>query len=114
MTTTFSELRETIIRSRAGHKNWRCPAPLRQQIVEFANAQRQEGMGVLPIAKQLGLSQSGLNRWLEGAGQSKLRPVRIAETPTSQTKMVLITPGGYRLEGLDVASATDLLRRLGC
>lgn len=114
MTTTFSELRESILRSRAGRKNWRCPAPLRQRIVEFANAQRQEGMGVLSIAKQLGLSQSGLNRWLEGAGQSKLRPVRIAQAPAPRTKMVLITPGGYRLEGLDAASAADVLRRLGC
>lgn len=114
MTTTFSELREAITRSRTGHKNWRCPAPLRQRIVEFTKAQRQEGLGVLPIAKQLGLSQSGLNRWLEDGSQGKLRPVRIAEAPTSQTKIVLITPGGYRLQGLDVASAADLLRRLGC
>ena len=114
MTTTFSELRETIIRSRAGQDRWRCPKPLRQQIVDFANTQRQEGMAVFKIAKRLGISESGLARWLQGGGQGKLRPVRIAETPTPQTKMVLVTPGGYRLEGLDVASAVDLLRRLGC
>ncbi len=114
MTTTFSELRESIIRSRAGHKNWRCPATLRQQIVAFANTQRQEGMAILKIAQQLGLSQSGLNRWLEGAEEGKLRPVRIADPTTPQAMMVLVTPGGYRLEGLDVVSATDLLRRLGC
>ena len=42
-----------------------------------------------------------------------LRPVRLSQSPSpSPQALVLVTPQGYRLEGLSPASAADLLRRL--
>ena len=113
MTTTYDELREAIARSRVGQTRWRCPVDLREKIAEFAKERKNEGVGVGEMAKSLGVSESGLSRWL-GGGKPKLRPVRVAEQAPSHDRLVLVTPGGYRLEGLSASSAADLLRRLGC
>ena len=112
MTRNDTELREAITRSRAGQTRWRCPAPLREEIVGFTQERRREGVSVKKIATQLGMSESGLNRWLQKA-DGRLRPVRVIEKSSSRD-LVLVTPGGYRLEGLSSSSAADVLRRLGC
>lgn len=116
MTSDSSELREAITRSRAGQIRWRCPRPLRARIVAFTQQRQQAGISIEKTARELGVSASGLTRWLQ-AGEPRLRPVRIAEAPTespSPDSLVLVTPGGYRLEGLSPASAADLLRRMAC
>ncbi len=113
MTRDTTELREAIIQSRVGQTRWRCPAKLRDKIVGFARERTQEGVSVRKIARQLGVSESGLNRWLQKAG-GRLRPVRMLEKPSRREPLVLITPGGYRLEGLSSISAAEVLRRLGC
>ena len=114
MTSDSSELREAITRSRAGQIRWRCPPPLRAKIVAFTRQRQQTGMTIEKTARELGVSASGLTRWLQ-AGEPRIRPVRIAEAPAPlQDSLVLVTPGGYRLEGLSPASAADLLRRLAC
>ena len=112
MTRNSTELREAITKSRTGQTRWRCPTALREEIVGFTQERRREGVSVKKIAKQLGMSESGLNRWLLKA-DGRLRPVRVIETP-SGGGLVLVTPRGYRLEGLSSSSAADVLRRLGC
>jgi len=114
MTQTTESLRAAITRSKAGQKRWVCPSDLKKEIIEFARARRKEGMRLKPLAKELGISQSGLDRWLSRASEG-FRPVRLVEEPTtSNAALVLWTPGGYRLEGLSARSAAELLRHLGC
>lgn len=113
MTRNSTELREAITRSRAGQPRWRCPARLRAEIVEFTQARRREGVSVMKVARELGMSESGLSRWLQ-KGRARLRPVRVIEEPSGRGHLVLVTPGGYRLEGLSASCAADVLRRLGC
>ena len=113
MTRDCTELREAITQSRVGQARWRCPVKLRDEIVGFAQERRREGVSVLKIATQLGVSESGLSRWLQKA-DGRLRPVRLIEEPSRHEPLVLITPGGYRLEGLSSLSAAEVLRRLGC
>lgn len=112
MTETAQQLRNEIAHSRAGQERWRCPVELRKKIVEFARQGKRDGVPVLRMAEQLGLSTSGLRRWL--AGRPRVRPVRVREEPGPSPSLVLVAPGGYRLEGLDVSSAVDILRRLPC
>jgi hypothetical protein len=68
------------------------------------------------IAKELGVSESALWCWLQGdEAKAKLWPVRLVEAAaTSSGSLVLVTPGGYRLEGLNVLAATEVLRQLRC
>ena len=113
MTRDCTVLRSAITESRVGQTRWRCPAKLRDEVVGFAQERRREGLSVMKIAKELGVSESGLNRWLQKA-DGRLRPVRLIEKPSRREPLVLITPGGYRLEGLSSTSAAEVLRRLGC
>ena len=113
MTTNATKLRESIAQSRVGQSRWRCPSPLRKKIVEFAKERRQAGSSVRKIARELGVSESGLSRWLQ-SGSGRVRPVRVAEEGSSQSPLVLVSPGGYRLEGLSPSDAAEVLRRLGC
>ena len=115
MAMSYTELREAILRSRSGQERWRCPVELREQIVRFTRDCQLDGIAAKTVAKELGISDSGLSRWLQAADK-KLRPVRITDSaaPPRLEPLILVTPGGYRLEGLSVSSAADLLRRLGC
>jgi len=113
MTVNSQELRDEITQSRAGQVRWRCPLALRKKVVEFAEQGKRSGVPVLQMAEQLGLSCSGLRRWL-GAGPGRVRPVRIQRDSLETASLVLVTPSGYRLEGLDVSSAVDVLGRLSC
>lgn len=114
MAKSSTELQEAITQSRAGQFRWRCPVPLREEIVQYTRDRQRDGMSVVKVARELGLSESGLSRWLN-AGKPRLRPVRVsAALPVQDSGLVLVTPGGYRLEGLNSASAAELLRRLEC
>ncbi len=114
MAKQIEELRVAITKSRVGQSRWRCPVPLRDEIVGYAKARRHSGASVLRIARELGVSETGLTRWLQ-IESGTLRRVRVqASSASTPTKLALITPGGYRLEGLSTSSAAELLRRLGC
>lgn len=104
-------LREAIERSRAGKVRWRCPRGLRSEIVALTRERQAGGEGVGRIALDLGLSESGLSRWLRSA-EERFREVRIRPESSSGEDLVLVTPRGFRLEGLSEGLALKLLREL--
>lgn len=101
-------------------KKWRCPPELRSRIVEYARSCREQGRTVGDIAAGLGLVESTLARWLRrGAAelQSGFRSVAIMASddgPASPAPTVirLVTPHGYRVEGLDADTLAYLLQVL--
>ena len=96
----------------------RLPAEMREQLQSRAIVLRREGgLAADAIAERLGVSQSTVSRWLAGrsqeAGFVQVSVVTDAPEPApAHAVPVLVAPGGYRVEGLDVASLADLLRRL--
>ena len=119
-------LAEELVRSglRELGKRWRCPARLRLRIVAYALQCREHGEAVADIAGRLGLVESTLGRWLrrERAEErvAAFRPVSIVpvapapgDAGSGAARLTLVTPGGYRVEGLDVESAAYLLRVMG-
>lgn len=104
-------LREALGRRRSGKGRWRCPPGLRSEVVAYASDRRAEGESVARIAVELGLSEGGLRRWLR-SGEGGFREVRIAADPSSSVGLVLVTPRGFRLEGLSEALALRFLREL--
>lgn len=105
-------LRAALEKSRAGRKRWRCPAGLRSEVVTYAQSRRGSGVGVRLIAVELGLSASGLSRWLKREGRFRSVRVAQAESVAVSAGLVLVTPQGYRLEGLSTSQALHLLREL--
>lgn len=92
------------------------PDEVREVLVACALEQRERGKSWAAIAEALGVSSSGLIRWskrrivcCEGAVPVE---VRVAE-PSEGLPVTLVSPAGYRIEGLGVSEALAALRELG-
>ena len=102
------------VRARGGAR-WRTPAALRDEITVWARGLRSGGHTVGAVASAIGLSESTLGRWLSAQEQSAgIRPVRVAGEARGieSGAVVIVTPAGYRLEGLSLDDAVNVLRRL--
>jgi hypothetical protein len=68
------------------------------------------------IAEELGVSSSALQRWVTADREVKepvtLREVSVVEPGSSVRGLTVVTPRGYRIEGLDITSAVRLLQAL--
>lgn len=112
-------LRAELEAARGGQSRWRCPAALRERVIAFARREiGVRGRTLQAVASELGLSQSGLGRWLRRERSSDLlrgrfRPVQVvAASGVSAGSLILVTPSGYRVEGLSVTELAALLPRL--
>jgi hypothetical protein len=62
----------------------------------------------------VGLSVGSLKNWSQTPPARRLVPVAVTAAPEGPTPaLIIVSPGGYRVEGLDLSSATALLRALG-
>ncbi len=115
MTNLKEQLRSAIEKSRAGQSKWQCPRALRAKVVDYALRRRQGGASVIEISREIGMSSSGLRRWLPavktGGG---FREVRVLDVSAQPRAVSLVSPKGYRLEGLTPKMAVDVLRQLEC
>lgn len=112
-TTEIRQIREEIQASRPQQGRWRCPKALRQRVLEKVEAYRAQGLSRRELAQELGVSESTLLRWRRQS-QAGFRPVRIHEEAQGPASLVLITPSGCRLEGLETSTVIEVLRGLGC
>ena len=94
----------------------RLPAELRGAIIRHARARRQHGDGVRQIALSIGVSPESIRRWTTMSQPAETRalvPVVVRDRDDVAVGTVaVIAPSGYRVEGLSVASAAELLRQL--
>lgn len=106
------------------------PKAVRKRATEYAVACRERGDTLLDIAARLGLRESTVSRWLrrrakEGApsperpAAGRLLPVAVGARSTRTGSagscggsLRLITPGGYVVEGLELADLARLLEVL--
>jgi hypothetical protein len=103
-------------------KRWRCPACLRSRIVSYARVCRERGEPLLDISSRLGLVESTLARWLRADRKELAAGFRsvsiVASEEHHQPEVVgvplrLMTPAGYRIDGLDAQTLAFLLRVVG-
>lgn len=93
-------------------KRRRYSAEEREAMVQKARAMRASGMSLAAVASELGVSVMSLTKWLRDARPApSFLPVRIAEAPSPS--LSLVTPSGYRVEGLTPEGIVALLRILG-
>jgi hypothetical protein len=91
---------------------------LRKLAVEYARERTVEGAEIEDVARALATTPASLRKWMEHT-ESEFRPVEVvgALAPWvgggSRSVLSLVTPMGLRLEGLDVATAAQLLQLLG-
>ena len=103
------------------HRTQPLPQELHAEVERYAALQRRAGASWRTIAGSVGVSASALQRWgareRSSAVRAGLRRVRVRrEWVPSQTvasaMLVLISPSGFRVEGLGVAQALEMLREL--
>lgn len=107
-------LREQILKIQAdkGTRARRYPRPLRDAILSYAAERRGQGAGKSAVARSLGLNPHTFYSWFGGGGQQapEFRRVRVAEAAVPS--VVLVSPHGYRVEGLDAGEVARVLREL--
>jgi hypothetical protein len=93
------------------------PVAVREAAVSLARDRVRAGIPVWRTAHELGLRAPTLYLWLSDKATKRLRPVTVTESagPIAElvsTRPVVVTPCGYRIEGLDAAGLITLLRGL--
>lgn len=94
------------------------PAELRRFAVEHADAEIAAGGSVSGSARELGVSEMTLAKWMQAADAlddepGGFREVMVERPEVTTDGLVVVTPSGFRVEGLDVAGAIELLRAFG-
>ena len=96
-----------------GGRSLRYSRELRMEAVSYLARKKREGVGQDRVASELGVSGWSLSRWVQESGRRVgLVPVEVTETEES-TGPSLVTPRGYRVEGLSEEGLLRLVERLG-
>lgn len=87
---------------------------LRARCVAYVRLRCAAGVTRAAVAKELGLSEMTVYRWARGKtpATSSLVPVRVVDTPAAR-EVIVKTPRGLQVEGLDFESLCALITRLG-
>lgn len=95
----------------------RYPETFSRAAVALARRQLNHGGSVTRLARELGVSEPTLTKWLRPPTQPALRPVAVTPAPSPEGRgsasPVLITPRGVRVAGLDRDGLVAVLRALG-
>jgi transposase-like protein len=119
MADRFSSLRLEIARCLRGGRSraTRYSGAVRRRAVRLTRSESARGVAVAATARALGLRPRTLRLWMGRPARIRLRRVEV--TPTSprppverETAPTLVTPQGYRVEGLELSSLVRLLREL--
>lgn len=117
MERELEQLRELAAQPR---DNDRYPAELRRQAKRWAIRRRQEGAWWKEIAAEIGVSTSAVIRWTNAADDDNekrlasvaLVPVHVVEPKARAADLAIVSPAGFRIEGLSLEQAVEVLRRL--
>lgn len=113
-------LRETIA-GLGRHRTQALPQELHAEVERYAALRRRAGASWRTIAESVGVSASAVQRWgargRSSAARAGLRRVRVRREwvpgqAVASATLVLISPSGFRVEGLGVAQALEMLREL--
>ena len=115
LAATREQLRTAISSLTAGNRR-RYPPALRARIARYAQLRLDGGDTRASVCADLGVSDPTLTRILDEA-RPRLVPVDVVRPVTSapeaqQRALVLRTPSGIVVEGLDVTGVAALLRAL--
>ena len=112
-----AKLRTWMARTGGRRRGKSYPAALREEAVSYLRGRLEQGGSVYAVAREIGMSQTSLARWLRSEPRrspAAFRPVTlVADGQPALGTIVVHGPAGIRVEGLDLAGVAELLRRLG-
>ena len=98
------------------HRGRGCAYPerLRKRVIAYVEARLTDGAATRLAGDELGMDWRTLLRWAPCATSAGFEQVVVREdTAAAATRLVVHTPGGLRIEGLDLAALAELVRKLG-
>ena len=107
----------TVSTGARGGRRSRFSAQERRQLVDRAMLRLADGVSLQQSAKEIGVCYETFRRWrMEFAPAARLRPVSVEKTVTAArsergSTLSLLTAGGHRVEGLDLKTLVELVRR---
>ena len=110
----LSELKRKIGRLDRG-RGRRYPTELRDRIARYVAVRREFGLSWDSLSAELGIPSETMRRWLhssEAADAPALVPVEVVDSAAEPRTVAVVSPSGWRLEGLDVAEAVAVLKAL--
>jgi len=113
--TRIEELRTRIEEERAAWqgKRWRCSWKLRGEIEAIGKELIADGWTAKRASEALGLGPATLGRWLSSDGSTASSPVGFRRVEIDAvarcSELRLVSPAGYRVEGLDLEQVKQLL-----
>ncbi len=122
--TDIDAIIEDLKRRADRRTNSRYPEEFRQDAVRLVDRLRKAGWTQKRISSEIDVPWVTLRRWrskrsttARSETSESFRPVAIVEEPTApeaETEGVaLVSPSGWRIEGLTVTQAVEAARRLG-
>jgi hypothetical protein len=97
---------------RIGTRRGPCvPPELRARATAWIAEQRADGRTVADLASELGIAVGTVLRWSNGIVRA-IVPVHVVPDEPSAS-VAVVSPSGFRIEGLSVADAVRVLRELG-
>jgi hypothetical protein len=110
MEREIRKLRAALARRQSG-RGRRFSPELRRQISGIGRRLRSEGASWSGIGSELGLTTATVQRLCDGDAPGFARVEVVGDAATG-TGLVVITPSGFRVEGLDAHGAAMLIRQL--
>lgn len=127
MEAAAARVRELVEAHRPESGSDAYPSEVRGEVVRFCQGARRAGWTWGRIGAAVGLPTTTSRRWTVGSGAVReqgtagsgaagMVPVEVVVAEAAvvaQERLVLVSPGGYRIEGLSLAAAAQLLGVLG-
>jgi transcriptional regulator with XRE-family HTH domain len=88
------------------------PPELRDRAAAWLKARRAEGRTVAELAAELGLAPGTVLRWSNKV-VTAIVPVRVVADAATAERVAVVTPSGFRIEGVTLEDAVRVLRELG-
>ena len=108
-----TKLRVELARLGAAHGR-RYPSGMKELILGWVDRAREQGMNVTEAIRRLGVSQNQLSNWRaasRAAKQHALVRVNVVDDVRG-SPLAVVSPAGFRVEGVTIAQAIELLRAL--
>ncbi len=115
MASSLATARRSLARLGDRGRTTRIPDEVRAAVLRYAMEARSAGETWQTIGERVGLASTAVQRWHRAMDKpSKLVPVIVANSSDSvgSSDLVLVTPHGERLEGLELDDAVRIVRAL--
>ena len=107
-----AELKAELAKLDRRYRGQRYPKALRARAVHWAQARREEGVSWRRVAESLGLRTETIRRWCVTRAAQRSPTGLVPVEVIASDRVAVVSPSGWRVEGLSVEAAARLVRSL--